>query len=378
MACGLICSIIDMNICIIIYLLILGTLIYKSWRLRNFRESLKNYCEGFNNPQARLEEMVEECSKEDLVSNTWVNKDYIINIKKFIFIASAKLLWVDSCSKRKPSYKGGTTLHYYLKLFFDDGDIIEVEYNNIFNIKRVLMKISKVLPHVYIGEDEQLEDKFDNIEELAEDVHMAKEIGKANSSQILFNDSNLYGNKYHDFRSYKHSKDRNKVIRGLKCFLFMLLSIIFIYTGLGAIYTVYQNITKCTEPVNARISDIEYFNERVERNKRHITVLKCRPIYSYDVDGEEIEVESNLTYEVDYYDKQIGDTIELYYDPNDVEHYYDRTKMYNDISFEILLILLFIGISVWFIHLGIVKNVEMKQELSELERLDEEILSEIS
>lgn len=36
MACGLICSIIDMNICIIIYLLILGTLIYKSWRLRNF------------------------------------------------------------------------------------------------------------------------------------------------------------------------------------------------------------------------------------------------------------------------------------------------------------------------------------------------------
>ena len=130
----------------------------------------------------------------------------------------------------------------------------------------------------------------------------------------------------------------------------------FIFTVVGIfilIYPFYHKI-KCTEPTMAKVIGFEkrWSRGSKERMGRYIYY----PVFSYKVNGEEIEVEHNVSPT----DFQVGEYVELKYNPKNPYQYYieDSKKAGNWVFISTGMLFTPMGIlALWFLfNYGIKKS----------------------
>ena len=130
----------------------------------------------------------------------------------------------------------------------------------------------------------------------------------------------------------------------------------FIFTVVGIfilIYPFYHKI-KCTEPTMAKVIG---FEKRWSRgNKGRMGRYIYYPVFSYKVNGEEIEVEHNVSPT----DFQVGEYVELKYNPKNPYQYYieDSKKAGNWVFISTGMLFTPMGIlALWFLfNYGIKKS----------------------
>ncbi len=283
----------------------------------------KFYLCNYKYPLKKIKQLDEEWSKTGIVCHTLISESCIFSFKNPTSIIDAtKLILV--CHTKCTH---GESTWYSMIFYFSDGTSTELIYSSKDDIQELLFTISTLMPYIYIENPQEILKKFDNnFEELSKEVEIAKRQGIRNNYKVKANTKDCIENN-----STNSKKISLKFFLGLPILLITILiscSIYFLEKILGLLLLLIvilsgielcTNIVTCPQPITAQIARIDYFTDD--------TTQKCTPIYRYIVDNNVIEVKSQDNYNVDDYLGKVGNSKQLYYNPNNPFNYYDRATI---------------------------------------------------
>ena len=371
---------------IAVFFMGIGLMIAARWfrSIRNNYNFLKKYCEKFNNPALKMQEISDYCNQVTPVCNTWINSEFIMCPEKCIIIDATRLIWAYTYIAETKTSKGRITVNYYLNLVLSDGSISTIGYNSLFSAKRVLQKINEELPYIFVEYDEEVDKLFEsNIEILINEVEEAKASGRNDDIMISFADENLYGQGYTNFEEYKESV-KPSIIKQLMYIalggfgaVWLLIVAVMVC---GYTYFTCTDLIQCTEATTAEIIDMEYYTEKVTTTRNHRTstrwVEMCRPIYEYKTNqGEVIKDNLYTSYEVKHHKVKIGDKKVLYYNPDNPKQNLDKTEIPGQINICMLLGVICGTVGLFSLSIASEEIKRNKIEFAELEMLDEQTIS---
>ncbi len=302
-----------------------------------------DYFKSCNDPRMQMEKINDFCDSEKPVSNTWISDEFIVYIDGNIIVDATKLLWAYVNRNSKPDNKGNTRRGCFVDLALSDGNIVQLEYTNLFNARRVMNKLEEKMPYIYFGyTDENDEMYHHDMEAFIYNVEQYKAMPTSSEFHEDFKEKGLYGNRCSDFKSYKKSQAPG-IIKKFLNIIGIMSRIVVAFMGVAVVFTsisdLHINITVCSEPVEATIVDMDYYIKKVNHagNKSHRSYVEevemCIPSYEFEADnGEIIEVNPEKEYRVDEFKKEVGDTVTYYYEPGNPEHCYNRNDIPGDIG----------------------------------------------
>lgn len=140
---------------------------------------------------------------------------------------------------------------------------------------------------------------------------------------------------------------------GISLFL-LFIGLIFSVTASVLLYSEKKLELKCTEPVSATVTDIEESSNRTDTtmngSKRYKTIYV--PVFEYTVNGEEYTEKCEINVSPCPFGE--GDTVEIYYDPDDPKQIYVKT----DNAKSNVIYFLFIGAGALIAVYAVVKLVK--------------------
>lgn len=142
--------------------------------------------------------------------------------------------------------------------------------------------------------------------------------------------------------------------------IFILISIIFIISGIYVLLTPKFQAKRCTESVNATVvENLVEKSTRTNSKGRHRISVMYRPVFSFTYDGDVYTVESKSASNPPVFEQ--GEDVELKINPDDPEDFYAPSdKTINFVG------TIFAAMGAVFLVVGIVIRGQLRKQVEDI------------